>query len=81
MTKRFKKTERPSVFKRPEDDGPACLRGVRRVLRHGLVAWTDIDEKGMTSAVGKAFTWITSNSGSLYLLSAFALIVTAFIVI
>ena len=71
--------ERQSVFASLKRMDPVVF-GVSAVLTIAFVLWAALDQKGMTSAVGKAFTWITVDWGWLYLLSAFALVVTAFVV-
>jgi len=70
---------RPSVLAQLRRMDPVIF-GVSAVLTIAFVLWAALDQKGMTSAVGKAFTWTTVDWGWLYLLSAFALVVTAFVV-
>ncbi|HEX5641897.1 MAG TPA: BCCT family transporter, partial [Thermoleophilia bacterium] len=54
--------------------------GVSAFLTIAFVLWAALDEEGFTAAVDKAFTWITVDWGWLYLVSAFALVVTAVVV-
>lgn len=54
--------------------------GVSAVLTIAFVLWSFIDQAGMKDIVGKAFTWITVDWGWLYMLSGFALVVTAVVV-
>jgi len=71
--------ERTSVFASLKKMDPLIF-GVSAFLTIAFVLWAALDEKGMTAAVGKAFTWITVDWGWLYLVSAFALVVTAVVV-
>lgn len=71
--------ERQSVFASLKRMDPVVF-GVSAALTIAFVLWAALDKAGMTTAVGKAFTWITVDWGWLYLLSAFAVVITAFIV-
>lgn len=74
-----KPAERTSVFASLRRMDPWVF-GVSAVATIAFVIWSAVDQTGMTSAVGKAFTWTTVDWGWLYLLSAFALVVTAFVI-
>lgn len=70
---------RTSVFASLKKMDPLIF-GVSAALTIAFVLWAAIDEEGFTAAVNKAFTWITVEWGWLYLISAFALVVTAVVV-
>jgi choline/glycine/proline betaine transport protein/glycine betaine transporter len=70
---------RTSAFANLKKMDPVIF-GVSAFLTIAFVLWAALDEKGFTAAVDKAFTWITVDWGWLYLVSAFALVVTAVVV-
>jgi glycine betaine transporter len=70
---------RTSVFASLKKMDPIIF-GVSAFLTIAFVLWAALDEKHFTAAVNRAFTWITVDWGWLYLISAFALVITAVVV-
>jgi len=72
-------TERTSAFASLKKMDPVIF-GVSAVITIAFVLWAALAEQNFTAAVNKAFTWITVDWGWLYLVSAFALVITAVVV-